>query len=515
MARLVGRSDCGDDGSSRVVPSRPVPSRLDASVRDAHGGTGTEVARELADVADRARELDESRRDGEPDRERQPQASRAATAGMLGVVASRADEASLRIADRLRAVADWERSEDGWRTEGAELRTVDDHHVEMPDPAPLFAERPDLVAVVSRHAGDTGPLLTAHHTGNVGPAEFGGSPRAFAPAAPAAHRVAVRALARHAPAGYDVGTECTHHGPTDVSVPLLFVELGSDEAQWRDDAAAEAVARATLALRGVDPTTDRSVVVAGGGHYAPRVERLVRETDWAVGHVAADWGLETLGADERVATFERLLAASGTDRALVDGDRPALADVLGRAGARVVSETWLRETDCVALGLADRLASLLGPVDDGTRFGAPAREAGADTPLETWDLPTGLVEAAAGVDAAAATGAVAAEAAAYRTAEGGSRPADAAVLRADDPGAADRVVAGLADLLRERYEDVTVEGERVVARRLAFDPEKARTFGVPEGPAFGRLADGEPVEVNGRQIPPEQVSRDVVDEFPL
>ena len=97
---------------------------------------------------------------------------------MLGIVASRADEASVRIAERLRAVVDWERIADdgpaGWWTDGAELREIEEMHIEMTDPAPLFSATPDLVAVVSRHAGDTGPLLTAHHTGNVGPAEYGG-----------------------------------------------------------------------------------------------------------------------------------------------------------------------------------------------------------------------------------------------------------------------------------------------------------------------------------------------------
>src|SRR6056297_1909180 len=184
---------------------------------------------------------------------------------MLAIVVSRADEASVNIGEQLLDIADWtETVDDGrsdadgggtvYRTDGAELREFEGRHLELDRPADAFDD-PDLLLFASKHAGETGELLTAHHTGSFGEAEYGGESGRFARAAPNAHRAVVESLAAHAPENYDVGMECTHHGPTDVGVPSMFVEVGSAEPQWRDPAAARAVARAILDLRGVPADT--------------------------------------------------------------------------------------------------------------------------------------------------------------------------------------------------------------------------------------------------------------------
>ncbi len=422
---------------------------------------------------------------------------------MIGIVVSRADSASEHIGEQLLALGGFERTGEGvYRRAGFELREFDELHIDTEDPATAFDD-PDYVVVVSRHAGDTGALLTAHHTGNFGDAEYGGEDRALADACPNAHREVVDALREHAPDGYEVGMECTHHGPTEVSAPSMFVELGSDEAQWADPEGARAVAQAVLSLRGVDARSDRALVAFGGGHYAPRPTRIVRETDWGVGHVAADWCLDDLGDPEANRdVIDRMFEASSAEHAVVDGDKPAVERVVSESGYRVVSETWVRETDGVPLKLVDSIEEHVGTVDDGLRFGAPAT--GYEGNYAVVDLPTDLLDSVHATDPEAAVDAAAETALAYATDEKGNRLAGPAAFANDD--AYDAFLARVTEILERDY-GVTREDATLTATRDAFDPAAASELGVPEGPKFGKLAAGEPVAVDGAEIRPADVTR--------
>ena len=447
----------------------------------------------------------------------------------LAIVESHADRASEHICDRLRERADWtQRTDDSrpvadgggtyYRTDGAVLRSFDALHIDLERPADAFDCDPDLLVFASRHSGDTGPLLTGHFTGNFGPAEFGGEPDALADAAPNALAELLAAFEEYAPAEYDVGMECTHHGPSEVGCPSLFAELGSGDEQWDDPAGADAVARAILELRNIVPHRDRQLVGFGGNHYAPRFGRVVRETSWAVGHVAADWALEAMGhPTAHRDVLERAFEASDAEVALLDGEWPVLEETLEELDCRLVSETWLREVDDRPLEVVDAVETELGAVDDGIRFGERLAES-----FTVVELPADLLSVAQGIDPDRVRETVAANTVAFATENGGSRvgsqvavPDTDDIATEDSSGPRAKIIQDLSAVLAEKYDTVWVDDDAIVAEETAFDPQLAREAGVPEGPKFGALADGESVTVDGETVSPERVRTERTRRFQI
>ena len=148
--------------------------------------------------------------------------------------------------------------------------------------------RPSMIIFASRHSSRQKlPALTTHVTGNWGKAMYGGRDRELAVAHPTAMKLALMKLNELNDLGWLVCYEATHHGPSDVSVPSLFIEIGSSEEEWRNKRAGEIVAETIdHVLRNHRREHDfRSTLGIGGGHYAPKQTSYGLESELAFGHV--------------------------------------------------------------------------------------------------------------------------------------------------------------------------------------------------------------------------------------
>lgn len=155
---------------------------------------------------------------------------------------------------------------------------------------------PQAYIFLSRHSAESGiASLTAHTTGNFSAdAKFGGLGRQLGRADPALLKNYLRALwKRRAEAdGYEITMEATHHGPTSLQKPVLFVELGSSEKYWGDRKAAGVVGRALLESLGDREIWPKVAVGFGGTHYSEKFTKLLLEGEYAFSFVAPKHALE-------------------------------------------------------------------------------------------------------------------------------------------------------------------------------------------------------------------------------
>ena len=173
---------------------------------------------------------------------------------------------------------------------------------------------PRAYIVLSRHASTSGrPTLSLHYPGNPGPeAQLGGRPRELAYTWPRLfsllariyhHRAEERGLLEPVGGRYSFSLEATHHGPTGLRRPIMFIEIGSTMEEWRDQAArrtmAEAVAELLelLSTRGWSVLEEQDCATAvgvGGTHYPEKHTRLLLEGRYCYGHIFARYTFQSL-----------------------------------------------------------------------------------------------------------------------------------------------------------------------------------------------------------------------------
>ena len=111
---------------------------------------------------------------------------------------------------------------------------------------------------------------------------------------------------------FELTIETTHHGPC-LSVPTMFIEIGSSESHWDRRDAAEAWADVIGVGLGLDGSEGvgnwqsltpemrkeaKVMIGIGGGHYAPRHTDVLRKTDCWAGHQIANYALEMHKPDD-------------------------------------------------------------------------------------------------------------------------------------------------------------------------------------------------------------------------
>ena len=172
--------------------------------------------------------------------------------------------------------------------------------VSPPDLDKFF--NPQAYIFLSRHSAESGiASLTAHTTGNFSDdVKSGGAAKELGRSDPSLLKNYLITLSKKKErlGGYEITMEATHHGPTALQKPVLFVELGSSEKHWGDSKAAAVVGEALLESLTEKTIWSKAAIGFGGTHYPEKFTKLVVEEDMALSFVAPKHALEHV--DERM-----------------------------------------------------------------------------------------------------------------------------------------------------------------------------------------------------------------------
>jgi len=361
----------------------------------------------------------------------------------------------------------------------------------------------DLLIFLSRHySANPVPVLTVHVTGNFGTAEVGGTPRTLAPAAPAMMQATLRALRKHCPEGYRVSYEVTHHGPTGLSHPSFFVEIGSTEKEWTDPVAARAVAESVLSA---SPLNSVPLIGFGGTHYATRETEIALTSRGAFGHIAHTREIPML--DEEL--VKAMMVKSGAVAAYIDRkalDREELNNLSGML--KRLSILRLSESEIMAMGhlswdTYQAVRVMAEQVSSGARCYIHDLQ-GKGTLCTVRVNPdligetvksdeTGLIQSLDNLPV-------------VHLSTHDNRLLPEFITYEDHSSQIINDLNTLCVKIIRNKEITATEKDTLIIHKVRFDPHKARELGVPTGPSFKHLVAGQEVVINGRVITPEMVS---------
>lgn len=154
----------------------------------------------------------------------------------------------------------------------------------------------EFYLVLSRHSSEAGvKSYTVHATGNFTDEVLaGGRPRELGIAHPLVERLLLTSLYKlsreeHERTEYEVSYEATHHGPTNLSKPIVFIEIGSGAMEWNDALNHVVIGESVKLLIDKYPSLPNCNICIGigGGHYPRKHTEMALKEDYCYGHIAS------------------------------------------------------------------------------------------------------------------------------------------------------------------------------------------------------------------------------------
>ena len=150
---------------------------------------------------------------------------------------------------------------------------------------------------LSKHAAESGVLaLTCHSTGNFSEAKFGGNDRQIAVPHPFIQKTYLQTLWKNKSifSDFQITIEATHHGPTALSKPTIFIEIGTTEKQWTDVTLCNSVATLVHEVMSDHIKASPTAICFGGTHYPDKFTNELLEGKYSLGTVVPKHALDNI-----------------------------------------------------------------------------------------------------------------------------------------------------------------------------------------------------------------------------
>jgi D-aminoacyl-tRNA deacylase len=199
----------------------------------------------------------------------------------------------------------------------------------------------DGFVFLSKHAAESGVLaLTCHSTGNFSDAKFGGNKRQVAIPHPNLQKSYLQRLwqKRDNFSDFQITIEATHHGPTALNKPAIFIEIGTTEKQWNDVPLCNSIAKIVVDVVKDNQKSNPVAICFGGTHYPDKFTNELIHGKFALGTVVPKHALDFLDKElfSHILERNKMAKAALLDWGGLGPNKQKVLDLLGTTSLEVV-----------------------------------------------------------------------------------------------------------------------------------------------------------------------------------